>query len=150
MRCFPPPSSRHGSLKDLPNMVLLCHSTLSLLVLLSQPLSVLTSNECAPSTWAGHGAKRDVAAQAGVPIVPHNTAVVSNTTAVQPGDLVCRFSYPTYSDVNYYTCTELSNMFDIDVKTFFSLNPTVLRDCSNIQLLTEYCVAGCEFSSLWL
>ncbi|KAB5517286.1 hypothetical protein GE09DRAFT_1262512 [Coniochaeta sp. 2T2.1] len=59
-----------------------------------------------------------------------------------PGDLVCRFWYPTYSDVNYYTCTELSKKFSLDLDFFFTLNPTVLRDCSNIQPVTEYCVAG--------
>ncbi|OIW29673.1 hypothetical protein CONLIGDRAFT_338708 [Coniochaeta ligniaria NRRL 30616] len=127
-------------------MVLLSPSTLSLLALLSQPLAVLagdtSGDTCGEITWAGHGAERDVAAATGVPVVPHIPRVVRNTTAPDPGDLVCRFWYPTDSDANCYTCTELSNTFGIDLDFFFTLNPTVLRDCSNIQPLTEYCVAG--------
>lgn len=78
-------------------MVLLSPSTLSLLALLSQLLAVLAGNDCGEITWVGHEAKRDVAAATGVPVIPHNPIVVRNTTAVQPGDLVCRFWYPTYA-----------------------------------------------------
>jgi hypothetical protein len=129
-------------------VLLLSPPTLSLLGLLSQPLAVLAGNTCGEITWASHEAERDGAAAAGsVPVVPHNPYVVRNATVPQPGDLVCRFWVPTYSDVNCYTCTELSKKFRIDLDFFFTLNPTVLRDCSNIQPLTEYCVAGCEFAS---
>ncbi|PVH95053.1 carbohydrate-binding module family 18 protein, partial [Periconia macrospinosa] len=58
------------------------------------------------------------------------------------GDIVCRYTSSTSANVNYYTCTELANFYDITVQEFFQLNPLVNPDCSNIKPSTEYCVAG--------
>ena len=67
---------------------------------------------------------------------------VGNVTA---GQVNCRYSGTTDSDVNYYTCTLLSQFYGISNQVFFTLNPGLALDCSNIQPNTPYCVSGCKF-----
>jgi hypothetical protein len=119
-------------------------SFLSLLSLL--PGVVLAQNECQPSTWANAaaalrggptGVAQLVEPAAGPPLGSSNGTIA-------PGDINCRFLGRTYEDVNYYTCTELADLYGITVEQFFTLNPTVQTDCSNLLPNTEYCVAGCK------
>lgn len=63
------------------------------------------------------------------------------------GDLVCRNTGSTYADVNYYTCTQLANKYEITIEKFFMLNPGLDPGCGNIKPYTKYCVAGCKSSS---
>jgi hypothetical protein len=60
------------------------------------------------------------------------------------GDIVCRYDTKTRSSVNYYTCKELADFYGRTVEEFFFLNPSLNKDCSNIQPNTTYCVEGCE------
>ncbi|KAH6619420.1 hypothetical protein B0J18DRAFT_492231 [Chaetomium sp. MPI-SDFR-AT-0129] len=64
------------------------------------------------------------------------------TGNVTAGEVNCRYSATTGNDVNYYTCTQLATKFGVSIDLFFTLNPTLERDCSNIQPNTEYCVDG--------
>ncbi|KND95300.1 hypothetical protein TOPH_00685 [Tolypocladium ophioglossoides CBS 100239] len=59
------------------------------------------------------------------------------------GDVVCRYKAKAPPAVNYYTCTELAMRYANTVENFFTLNPSVKRDCSNITPNAEYCVKGC-------
>jgi len=59
------------------------------------------------------------------------------------GDVVCRYTAASPSDVNYYTCTELALRYETALEKFFVLNPSMDRDCATIQPNTEYCVRGC-------
>jgi len=77
------------------------------------------ADDCQPWTWS---AKRDVV----------------------PGKVVCRYTLNSGKEVNYYTCTELANKYDISIELFFTLNPEVDQDCKTIKPNTEYCVAGCK------
>ncbi|KAK1765333.1 hypothetical protein QBC33DRAFT_593563 [Phialemonium atrogriseum] len=70
------------------------------------------------------------------------TLVTTVDTEIQPGDVNCRYSATTSATVNYYTCTQMATKYGITVDDFFTLNPTLELDCSNIQLKTEYCVDG--------
>ncbi|ORY10358.1 hypothetical protein BCR34DRAFT_539710, partial [Clohesyomyces aquaticus] len=58
------------------------------------------------------------------------------------GDINCRYWGKTYDNVNYYTCTEICDKYDITTELFFKLNPTLKLDCSKIQPKWRYCVAG--------
>lgn len=72
------------------------------------------------------------------------TLVTTADTGIQPGDINCRYSATTSATVNYYTCTQTATKYGITVDDFFTLNPTLELDCSNIQPKTEYCVDGCK------
>ncbi|KAI0168065.1 hypothetical protein BJ166DRAFT_610970 [Pestalotiopsis sp. NC0098] len=61
---------------------------------------------------------------------------------VTTGEVNCRYSATTDSTVNYYTCSSLSNFYGITNEVFFTLNPELALDCSNILPNTQYCVAG--------
>ncbi|XWX00255.1 hypothetical protein V2A60_008275 [Cordyceps javanica] len=45
-------------------------------------------------------------------------------------------------DVNYYTCTAMANEYSITVEEFFALNPSVKKDCSNMEPMGWYCIEG--------
>ncbi|KAK0746793.1 hypothetical protein B0T18DRAFT_391176 [Schizothecium vesticola] len=60
----------------------------------------------------------------------------------QENEIICRYDAITPSTVNYYTCMELAVRYDIAVELFFTLNPSVAPDCSNIRENTIYCVRG--------
>jgi hypothetical protein len=59
-----------------------------------------------------------------------------------PGDIVCRYETTTLGEVNYYTCTELARKYSITVEKFFTLHPSVHKNCDTIKPNTNYCVAG--------
>lgn len=61
-----------------------------------------------------------------------------------PGQVNCRYTLTSPEQVNYYTCTELANEWDISIDKFFMLNPDLDRECKTIKPNTEYCVSGCE------
>ncbi len=61
-----------------------------------------------------------------------------------PGEVVCRYETKTLGEVNYYTCTDLARKYSITVEKFFTLNPSVDKDCNTIKPNTNYCVAGCK------
>jgi hypothetical protein len=63
--------------------------------------------------------------------------------AVAPGQVNCRYTTTTRADVNYYSCTQMSDDYYITIEKFFILNPTVNKECSNVKANTEYCVDGC-------
>lgn len=133
--------------------------------------SVAASDTCAPSVWQpgqfqDQPIKRSVAARAGTTTTSASSSsssstgssVVTTTSSPTPvnispiiangsttaGQVNCRYSGNTKGmDINYYTCTALANKFGITADTFFKLNPQVKRDCSNIQINTDYCVSGC-------
>jgi hypothetical protein len=72
-------------------------------------------------------------------------AVPINTGNITAGEVSCLFADSTEGlDINYYTCTLLANKWGISVENFFTLNPGLNPDCSNIQPDTDYCVLGCE------
>ncbi|KAJ0382193.1 hypothetical protein COL922a_013062 [Colletotrichum nupharicola] len=104
------------------------------------------ADDCQPATW---NAKRwEVAHTPNVPkradgiMSTRTTLVTTADTGIQPGDVNCRYSATTSATVNYYTCTQMATKYGITVDTFFTLNPTLELDCSNIQSKTEYCVDG--------
>lgn len=126
-------------------MLLFSHPfAVALLAISLNPLAILAADTCGEITWTKEGNLAAAATQQLVGVT-HNPIVRRDTPDPKPGDFVCRFHYATSSDVNYYTCKELCQMFQITVDFFFSINPTLEKDCSNIQAKTEYCVAGCTF-----
>ena len=64
----------------------------------------------------------------------------------QQDEIICRYDATTPSTVNYYTCMELAIGYGITVEHFFTLNPSVATDCSNVRGDTVYCVSGCKSS----
>ncbi|KAK1911449.1 hypothetical protein P3342_012750 [Pyrenophora teres f. teres] len=117
-----------------------------LLMLLFQGHSVIAKDECQPITWNKNSNK----IRAATSIAPTSTpSVVSNVSEitildVSPGEINCRSWFDTGKSVNYYTCTQISNMFEISTDQFFALNPEIKADCSNIMPLTTYCVDGLQ------
>ena len=84
---------------------------------------VVLADDCQPWQWSS---KRDVI----------------------PGQVVCRYTLTSPAEVNYYSCIELADRYDITIDKFFLLNPDLDRDCKTIKPNTDYCVAGCKFQ--WL
>lgn len=117
---------------------------------------VIDKNDCQPVTWPnGQYSKRDSLeedssqqqndVQKSVSSAIFHLGHITSTGNVSVGEINCRYSAATGSDVNYYSCTELATQFDISNDVFFLLNPTLYLNCSNVQPYTEYCVSGCEF-----
>ena len=75
-----------------------------------------------------------------------NTLSMIRKKDLSPGDIHCRYATLTGSDVNYYTCTQLMEKYEITDDLFFMLNPSVSRDCSNIRPDSAYCVKGCKYT----
>ena len=100
---------------------------------------VFAADECQPVTWANANARGQAAT------MPMATMAATANDTIQPGDINCRNWDRTFDSVNYYTCTKMADKWLISVDFFFVLNPMLLRDCSNIQTRTLYCVTGCEF-----
>ncbi|KAF8847604.1 hypothetical protein BDZ45DRAFT_607227 [Acephala macrosclerotiorum] len=121
---------------------------LSLAILLAPISSVLASNDCAASTWSKAGLKIRQASTSTTSTSSASAATSSTATDiisvgnVTAGQVNCRYSGTTDSDVNYYTCTLLSQFYGISNQVFFTLNPGLALDCSNIQPNTPYCVSG--------
>jgi hypothetical protein len=125
-------------------MVLLAFVLLSFISLLS---GVWASDDCQPVTWT-NSKRRDEVSPASNRRRDNGTPSIANlisTGNVTTGEVNCRYSTTTKSDVNYYTCTQLATKYGVTIDLFFTLNPTLKPDCSNIQPNTAYCVDGCEF-----
>jgi hypothetical protein len=67
----------------------------------------------------------------------------TTTTNAAVGDIVCRYTAPTPSVLNYYICQDFADYYGISIEKFFQLNPSLNPACDNIKPETEYCVAGC-------
>jgi len=117
-----------------------------LLTLLFQGHSVFAKDECQPVTWSKNSNKIRAATSLAPTPTPSIVSNVSDITILEvaPGEINCRAWFDTGKDVNYYTCTQISNMFQISTDEFFKLNPEIKADCSNIKPLTTYCVDGCK------
>ncbi|KAI1371647.1 carbohydrate-binding module family 50 [Hypoxylon crocopeplum] len=106
-------------------------------------LSVVAADDCQPSTWTV-----DARPAAPTPFIASNATIrlksasVALIGAVEPGEINCRYRGSTYEDVNYYTCTQLAERYEITIEKFFMLNPDLDPDCGNIQPNTDYCVDG--------
>ncbi|OAL54647.1 hypothetical protein IQ07DRAFT_628421 [Pyrenochaeta sp. DS3sAY3a] len=107
------------------------------------------ADDCRPVTWSNEAKVGRFAEVTGLPMI--STPIASPVGSpgdritirdVKPGELNCRAWGYTYNEVNYYTCTEICNMYEITTDYFFSLNPTLETDCSNIQPKSEYCIDG--------
>ncbi|KAF6838863.1 hypothetical protein CMUS01_04469 [Colletotrichum musicola] len=97
------------------------------------------ANDCQPHTWSEPGLMQTVAARERPEVTP---SPHRKRATVSTGDVVCRAYGETGQDVNYYTCMEMAKFWWIDVDFFFTLNPTLNKDCGNIQPNTEYCTDG--------
>lgn len=102
------------------------------------------SEICQPANWTNSGSparsgRRSIGAMAILDSISDGN--------VTTGEVNCRYSATTGSDVNYYTCTQLATKYGVTIDLFFTLNPTLKLDCSNIQPNTQYCVDGCKLSS---
>jgi hypothetical protein len=116
-------------------------------VLLSSILclgGVGASDDCQPATWTDNK-RRDAASNRRRDNATMTLPSLISTGNVTTGEVNCRYSATTGSNVNYYTCTQLADRYGATIDLFFILNPTLEPDCSNIQPKTEYCVDGCEF-----
>ena len=106
------------------------------------------ADDCQPATWNAkrwEGAYNPKAVKRTNGTMSTRTTLVTTVdTEIQPGDVNCRYSATTSATVNYYTCTQMATKYGITVDGFFTLNPTLELDCSNIQPKTEYCVDGCK------
>lgn len=89
--------------------------------LLWYSLAVSAADDCQPSTW---NKKRET---------------------IQVGDIVCRYDTVTSQDVNYYTCAEINNKYELSMDKLMDLNPELRQDCKNVKPETKYCVKGCEY-----
>lgn len=94
--------------------------------------------------WFGRHSEQTVAARERPEVTP---SPHRKRATVSTGDVVCRAYGETGQDVNYYTCTEMAKFWWIDVDFFFTLNPTLNKDCGNIQPNTQYCTDGCQSTS---
>lgn len=119
--------------------------TLSLLPLFS------LADDCRPVTWSNDENVARFAEMTGAPIVSESIDSSASKAdsririlEVKPGELNCRAWARTHDEVNYYTCTEICNKYEITTDYFFSLNPTLETDCSNIQPRSRYCYDGCK------
>jgi hypothetical protein len=90
--------------------------------LLWYSLAVLAADDCQPSTW---NKKRQ---------------------ANHVGDIVCRYDTVTSQDVNYYTCAEINDKYELSMDKLLDLNPGLQQDCKNVEPETKYCVKGCKRS----
>ncbi|OTA97428.1 carbohydrate-binding module family 18 protein [Hypoxylon sp. CO27-5] len=110
-------------------------------------LSIVAADDCKPSTWTAAtlrtGATPSIVANTTIKSwIRFKSASVAAIGSVKPGEVNCRYWGGTYEDVNYYTCTQLANKYDITIEKFFILNPDLDPDCGNIQPNTDYCVDG--------
>ncbi|KAH7306161.1 hypothetical protein BKA65DRAFT_578340 [Rhexocercosporidium sp. MPI-PUGE-AT-0058] len=117
------------------------------LLLISFVLSmsiIVAKDKCALEYW-----KRDL------PQTTYNTTEIDfinkikaarraiiNPVALKPGELNCRYTGHSDTVINYYSCMKMAIFYEITIEKFFSLNPTLKKDCSNIQPSSGYCVKG--------
>ncbi|KAK1959916.1 hypothetical protein LY78DRAFT_619323, partial [Colletotrichum sublineola] len=110
------------------------------LVSLTTSLLTFTSAfaaECQPATWSKEGLRATPSPE--MTIMSENMIILGTA---EPGEINCHYASRTGSNVNYYTCTQLAEKYEISVEEFFLINPTLEPDCSNIEPRTEYCVDG--------
>lgn len=107
----------------------------------------VAKDECQPATWSNTNAARDelIRWTRGVFARANDTGIINIDDNIVAGEINCRYSSTTTSDVNYYTCTKLANRYGVTIEKFFELNPNLTLNCDNIQPNTEYYVAGCKF-----
>jgi hypothetical protein len=104
------------------------------------------ADDCSPVTWTNSdhiNARAATSPFLAFTPTPSITSDVPNAI-LSPGDINCRYDTDTVDDVNYNTCTELCQRYQITTDLFFILNPDLKTDCSNIMPRTTYCVAGCK------
>jgi hypothetical protein len=106
-------------------------------------LQAVSADDCVPWTWAWNAAARRAAPTAQLGPRETTTPYVRAET-VNPGEINCRNWAPTYSNVGYWTCSQLADTFGITLDLFWILNPDLAPDCDGILPNTEYCVDGCK------
>ncbi|KAI0377233.1 hypothetical protein F5Y04DRAFT_190452 [Hypomontagnella monticulosa] len=62
--------------------------------------------------------------------------------SLKVGEIVCRYDTTTGQDVNYYTCTQIAEKYEVPFEGLRELNPDLDEDCKNIKPNTTYCVHG--------
>jgi hypothetical protein len=101
------------------------------------PVSGQDGSECQPYKWSF----------AGLRIRQDGLLPTEGTpTNVVVGEINCRYWTTTPAEVDYYTCSEMALRYEISNSVFFSLNPGLAQDCSDVQAETDYCVRGCKCS----
>lgn len=125
-------------------------------------------NKCKPVTWTTDGHELDRRGYGiGRPATPtlNLSALLATATdssdgddnddddengedepesTVSPGTLVCRLRVNSPKTVNYYTCQQFTDDYNLRVGQFYTLNPILEGDCANIKPNTPYCVRGCK------
>ncbi|KAF6826083.1 hypothetical protein CMUS01_09576 [Colletotrichum musicola] len=91
-----------------------------LLALLLSFLRLVSADECQPHQWGRLAA----------PPEP------------ELGELVCRSNGTTGAVVNYYSCKQMADYYELSIEYFFMINPVLDEDCSNIEPYTDYCISG--------
>lgn len=119
----------------------------SFALILYSILQVHATGECRPATW-----KNTATQSGGVNSLGSLSKTADSSTSTRdsivnrrytpPGEINCRYSSTTTSNVNCYTCCQMAKKYKITIEAFFILNPNLTRDCKNIKPNTEYCVAG--------
>ncbi|KAH7376591.1 hypothetical protein B0T11DRAFT_324474 [Plectosphaerella cucumerina] len=122
-------------------MSLFLYILLHLLLGASLLCSTAVADECQAVTWE-NAQRRDLPSNTQAAIRPAATRNVPSKSRLEAGDVNCRFWDQTYEQVNYYFCQRMATANDIDVETFFKLNPQVDRDCTKVRPYTKYCVEG--------
>lgn len=116
----------------------------TLLVLLFLSWARAQDDECKPGRWS-------VKREGGIDIItwlprdPMEGREIQRE--IQPGEINCRLEADEEEEVNYNTCENIADRYDMEVKEFFFLNPDLKPDCSNIEPNTRYCVRGCKLTS---
>ncbi|KAK1703501.1 hypothetical protein BDP67DRAFT_549741 [Colletotrichum lupini] len=105
-------------------------------LVLSHLSSAQDGKSCQPYTWDSLSQMRIAAAD------DDSGPTEGTLIIVNPGEVNCRYWTDTPKDVSYYTCSELAQRYDMPSDLFFTLNPSLDRDCGNIKPQTEYCVSG--------
>ncbi|KAK4243853.1 hypothetical protein C7999DRAFT_44412 [Corynascus novoguineensis] len=92
--------------------------------------------DCQPYRWGSSGLKmrQDDPAD---PLPTQGTPI-----PVTVGEINCRYWTTTPAEVNYYTCSRMTQRYDISNDVLFNLNSSLARDCSNVEPETAYCVRG--------
>ncbi|WYZ36505.1 hypothetical protein EsH8_II_000011 [Colletotrichum jinshuiense] len=93
---------------------------------------------CKPYTWDSLSLRRIAAADD--PSTPGRLRAISSSSS--RGKLNCRYWADTPEEVSYYTCSMLAQRYDLSNDIFFTLNPGLDKDCSNVKSQAEYCVSG--------
>ncbi len=98
--------------------------------------------QCQPYQWSSSGLE--------LPQDPANPLPTQGTSLppVAVGEINCRYWTTTRAEVNSHTCSQMVQRYKIPNDKLFLLNPSLARDCSNVQPKTDNCVYGCKSSSM--